>query len=142
MCILVYFESIEHYNVLPCVHCTLTTFCAVVQCMCHILCERLQVFLSTLLHPVNIHVTPLIIPLQTAGRAPVETLSLELDLFHLKDQFCFETQTSKVTFFTKYKLERRGAERGKERKGCLGHMLQNFKDSTLILCISGKHIVG
>ena len=50
-------------------------------------------FFHRLLHPANMHVTLLIIPLQTAVRAPAE----ELDLFHLKDQIRPETQTSKVT---------------------------------------------
>lgn len=55
----------------------------------------------------------LIIPLQTASRAPAVALGLQLHLFHLKDRICPETQTLRVT---SHKVNLRGEE-GRERRG-------------------------
>lgn len=102
--------------------------------------------LSILLHLVNVHVILLIIPLQTAVRAPAEVVGLKLDLFHLKDQICPETQTSKVTSrkvlwnlcykcsaveICKYQVEH-----CQERRGCLHPYtikLKRFNSNTVYL---------
>ncbi len=121
-------------------------------CVCVCVCGCVRIFLLTLLHLVNVHATLLIIPLHTAVRAPAEAVGLKLDLFHLKDQICPETHTSKVTSHKLlgnlcYKcsaVEIYEYQGGKERTGedfCM-HILQNFKDSTLILNIFGQQIVG
>ena len=57
-------------------------------------CAYFSIYTSA---PGEVHVTLLIISLQTAVRAPAEVVGLKLDLFHLKDQISPETQTSKVT---------------------------------------------
>lgn len=66
-------------------------------CILAIICKHVHIFSFNTCAPGNVHVTLLIIPLQTAVGTPAEAVDLKLDLFHLKGQICPETQTFKVT---------------------------------------------
>lgn len=75
-------------------------------CVAH--CVSRRVFLLTPFHLVNVDVTLLIIPEQTAVRAPAEVVGLKLDIFHLKDYICLETDLQGDLLQGRVKLISRG----------------------------------